>query len=251
MARRKKKSDKKTIISKTVIILILAVFLGTFAVKSFVRFLHTSELFTVTAVEPVPSLQFIDSSDLSGLRGKNIFKINIRNVQRNLQARYPQIDNLRVRRKFPNTILIAARKREPFAVVVSDGRQMVVDEDGYVLSFDPNSKGDLPSIRGVEQISQVSIGSPIRDRHLQAALEIVGAFRNNQRLERFKVEYADVKNLSKITMGLSNQMDIILDREKIPVKMDKLALVLSQNNLDFKKINYIDLRFKEPVIGQK
>lgn len=237
-------------ILKILIVLILAVFLGTFSVKSALHFLYTSDLFTVAAVEPLPSLQFIDSSDLSGLKGENIFKVNIKSVQRRLQSQYPQIDDLRVRRKFPNTILIAARKREPFAVVISGGQPMVVDNEGYVLSFDPGA-GNLPSIRGVEQVSHASIGSPVRDRHLQTALEIVETFQKNQRLEHFKIEYADVRNLSKIYVGLSNKLDIILDREKIPVKVGKLAVVLSQNNLDFRKINYIDLRFKEPVIGQK
>jgi hypothetical protein len=42
-----------------------------------------------------------------------------------------------------------------------------------------------------------------------------------------------------------------LDREKIAQRIKVLGVVLSQGNLDMDHVKYVDLRFKEPIIGKK
>ena len=47
------------------------------------------------------------------------------------------------------------------------------------------------------------------------------------------------------------ELKIIVDRDNIPHKMKILELVLSQAKPDFEGVQYIDLRFKEPILGKK
>ncbi|MCK5081648.1 MAG: cell division protein FtsQ, partial [Candidatus Omnitrophica bacterium] len=61
----------------------------------------------------------------------------------------------------------------------------------------------------------------------------------------------NVENLSKIQFTLSNGLVIILDRNNIDRRIKVLGVVLSQGKLDMKQVKYVDLRFKEPIIGKK
>ncbi len=61
----------------------------------------------------------------------------------------------------------------------------------------------------------------------------------------------NIENLSKIQLTLSNQLDVIIDRDKVAQKIRVLGVILAQERLDLKEVKYVDLRFKEPIIGKK
>ena len=60
-----------------------------------------------------------------------------------------------------------------------------------------------------------------------------------------------VDNLLKIYFHLSNGLQVIVDQERIDQKIKLLAFVLAQKKIDLEQTKYIDLRFKEPVLGKK
>ena len=78
-----------------------------------VEFLTSSPLFEVKDVMIDRSIQFIDLRALKDLKGSNIFKIDIKKIDRQIAQEYPYIAQLRVVRQLPDRILILAKKREP------------------------------------------------------------------------------------------------------------------------------------------
>ncbi len=61
----------------------------------------------------------------------------------------------------------------------------------------------------------------------------------------------DVDNLSKVSFNIGPMLEIILDKEDSARKLELLVSLISQKKLDFREVKYIDLRFKEPVVGKK
>ncbi len=62
----------------------------------------------------------------------------------------PYVKAVKVRRSFPNTVVIEVTERKPAAKLVSGGLSYVIDEDAYLLDY--TALGDeyrLPVINGV------------------------------------------------------------------------------------------------------
>ncbi len=252
MAKKNNKRESKTFIFLK--FLIIAIFLTSLTWLFYQRishYLRQSSLFEVKKIEMSSSLKSVQSHHLTRLIGKNIFSINLRDVQKKIQTQYPEVDQLKILKKYPDTILVTARKREPFAMLSNPSHDILVDNEGVVLSFGELSDVKLPSISGIPLRSKIALGQSLKSKELNVALYILRSFQGNGDLSHFEIATVNVHNLSKIDFYLSNNLKIIYDQDKILQKTKNLGILLSQGNLDFSKIQYIDLRFKEPILGKK
>lgn len=219
--------------------------------NGFADFLRTSPLFRIKEVVANQSLQFIRSRNLDRLIGRNLFDVNIVEVERRLQLEYPQIANMRIYRQFPNRIYIDAKRRDPFAVILMKKQEIVVDREGAVLSFAPPPDVRLPLVSGAVVDHVPPGGRQLKNFDVATALAIIRAVQGNEHLRMIPVVSVDVTNLSRIQCALANEVKIIIDQDKIEQKIRMLGIVLSQGNLKTEEVNYIDLRFREPIIGKK
>ena len=253
MARRKKnKVYIPPAVAKTIAAVILALVIGWLIYIGITKFVTNSEYFKVRAVILEPSLEFISRRDISRLIGKNIFTVDLQSVQKRLARKYPQVDRIRVIKQFPNQLLITARKRLPFAQVSMRNKTITVDEQAVILSSATGRKVSLPLITGGRPINKpIAPGVSLKNRRIATAIKIIKAFSLCEPINDYSIANIDVGNLSKIYLNLSNGLDIIVDTDKINKKAEILGLLLSQGKLDLKNIRYIDLRFKDPVIGKR
>lgn len=215
------------------------------------HFVRNAELFKIKMIVKAPSLQFIQSRHLTRLTGKNIFDVDLETVQKRLQSQYPKVKQLRVFRKFPDKIYVAAKKREPFAFLRLNDRNILIDKDIVILSVDAAIDPKLPVIRGIKIGTKVTPGKPLRRRKVDIAVDIIKMVHKNKSFAPLYVASIDVGNLSEIDFRLSNKLKVIIDERRVYQKIKKLEILLSQGNLDFKDIHYIDLRFKEPLLKKK
>ncbi len=250
MARKRvKKEPKSNKIIKNTIITILILFVVFFCGERIWWFLKHAEIFTIKDIQKEPSLQFVRSQTLDQIMGENIFSVDLRSIQRRLQRQFPEVDKLRVSRKFPDTICLSARKREPFAVLMSHQHEILLDEDGYVLSFDTLPSSRYPVIQGFSGQTKFVLGRPLRGEAIHLALKIIAEIRAQDPAFDWPLSQIDISNLSQITLLFSNDLTIIFDREHVPQKVQTLAVLLHQGKLDYQNINYIDLRLKDPIIS--
>ena len=80
---------------------------------------------------------------------KNIFLVNksdaIKNIEKN-----PYIDSVEIARRFPDEIRITVVERsERYSIEISEGKFVIIDGQGYVLTVSGESKG-LPILVGVK-----------------------------------------------------------------------------------------------------
>lgn len=251
MAKKKQNKISPSLLKMAGIIL-LALLLG-FGLYWGVSYgLLESSCFQVKSVQIDPSLVVIDQSDFDRLKGQNIFKIDLRQIQEKLGRRYPQVARLRVTRQFPDQITVVAVPRQPVAQLKDDSSILTIDEHGVVLSTSTPRDEKFPYIEGLAlKGKRVILGQPLGGDDVKAALALISAFQANRVLESYFIQSVNVANTSKIEFVVSNGLKVYVDHDQLPRKMRLLGFVLTRADLDFNDVNYLDLRFKEPVIGKK
>ncbi|OGX33836.1 MAG: hypothetical protein A3C36_01465 [Omnitrophica WOR_2 bacterium RIFCSPHIGHO2_02_FULL_52_10] len=250
MARKKNTNTARFVIKSILIVLVAGAmyFAGGRLVKAF----KTAAFFKVQSIVIDPSLQFIRKEDLRGLFGKNIFSVDLRSVQTQLSRRYPQASQLKLVKRFPNQILIVAKKRLPVAQMKVKGNTVTLDEEGVILSVNGGQTETLPGITGISaETARVVAGLPLDAPHVHTALKVIKLFGEDAGLSDYAIAEVDISNLSKIFFMLTNRVQVIIDRDNMAHNIKVLGVILSQKDFDVKGAQYIDLRFKEPIIGKK
>lgn len=256
MARKKKKQQKFPItlplpLIKTLGVICASLIMGALLWKGIVMSVSRMAYFNITTIVMDPSLSFINKRDLGRLQGQNIFLVDLDKIQKRLAFKYPQVANLHLIRRFPNKIQLVAKKRVPFAQINLQGDVLTLNERGIILSMKSKKDKKLPFIKGRSLESQRRVlGEYITDKHVQAAITIIKTFQDNRNLAAYQIIELDVTQLSKMHFLLSNELKIILDTEKIHQKIGVLGVLLTEGQIDFDGVKYIDLRFKNPISGR-
>ena len=214
-----------------------------------VEFLTSSPLFEIKDVMIDRSIGFIDLRSLKDLKGNNIFKVDIRKIDRQIAQRYPYIAQLRVVRQLPDRILILAKKREPLMQIFIRKKYLILDTEGVALYYTLQPAA-LPQIYGIPlEHDWLFLGGHIRGPELSKVVDILDAFKASPYLRKWRIHAVQAENLSKIDLLVGENMHVILDQEDTQDKIDVLQMLISANKIDLNQVKYIDLRFKEPVIA--
>lgn len=248
----KKKKPKIPPFIKFLFVAIVVLGIGYAVAGQLRRHFMQSDFFKIQSIVVDPSLQFIDSSDLKYIIGKNIFTVDLRTVKRQLSHKYPQASDLRVNRRFPNQVSIVAKRRVPFIQIPLAQQTAVLDEEGVLLSLEEKPDKDLPIIVGSNPVNvRPILGLPFRVDNMPVAVKVMKLFSANNELKSYSVAEINIANMSKIYFTLTSGLQVIIDKDDVAQKMRILSVILAQDALDFKDIKYVDLRFKEPIIGKK
>lgn len=214
-----------------------------------IEFLTSSPLFAVKDVMIDKSIQFINLRALKQLKGSNIFKIDIKKLDRQITQEYPYIAQLRVVRQLPDRIMILAKKREPLMQIYFKGKFLLVDKEGVALYYSAQP-ADLPQVHGIPlERNWPVLGEHIHHKELTEALEVLNSFKLSVYLKRWQLTAMEVGNLSRIDVTTRENMHVILDQDDTKDKIELLQMLIAGNKIDLNKVKYIDLRFKEPVIA--
>jgi len=214
-----------------------------------VEYLTSSPLFEVKDVMIDRSIQFIDLRSLKDLKGTNIFKIDIRKIDRQIAERYPYIAQLRVVRQLPDRILILAKKREPLMQIYFRKKYLILDAEGVALYYTLQPM-PLPQVYGIPlERDWLFLGGHVHGPELNKVVDILNGFKVSPDLKRWRIHAVQAGNLSKIDLLVGENMHVILDQDDTQDKIDLLQMLISANKINLNQVKYIDLRFKEPVIA--
>lgn len=140
--KRKKRNKRIKFILK--IILSLGIIIGG------IVFAMTSPLFNIKSIEVINNNGVSSETiiSLSGLKTEeNIFKYKTTNVVKDIKEN-SYIENVKVKRKLPNTVQIEVEERKPRYSVDFMGKYVYINSQGYFLEISEDSKG-LPIILGM------------------------------------------------------------------------------------------------------
>lgn len=185
----------------------------------------------------------------SYLQGKSILDIDLESLQRQLQNSFPEAAQVRALKRFPNEIQIVFNERPPYALVALSGNYFTIDRQGFLIARGDAPGHALPLIVGLGAPSRgVMLGQQISSENLKIALRIIDAFTRSRDLRAFSLVKINVENTSKISFFLSDQLEVLIDKDNIEQRIDTLGIILSKAKLDWERIRNIDLRFQEPII---
>ncbi|MFA4981221.1 MAG: cell division protein FtsQ/DivIB [Candidatus Omnitrophota bacterium] len=250
------KGAKDAVFERSVLILVLIVFLVTvvFLGKAF---LYRSDYFRLKSVEAkspffdLKTAHAISSQILELYHGRNIFRINLKGIADSLQDAYPDAKEVVARIALPDRIAVTMKFRKPVAVV-RDGKLYPVDEEGFVLpSMDIGSLKDLPVIDGVDIRYDERRGKKNTSGNLKLALELLRNIREVRPLTEYGLAGIDAKDGKNLSFLLKSGTKVIVGSENFKERLWLLEKTLKDPRLVLDRIEYIDVRFNDAVVGPK
>lgn len=248
------------------IAIIIIIFLAIGAIIGYIwKFLKTTDYFKIKDI-----ITRVDSKvDLSYLKGKNIFSVDLKNESRYILEYYPDCSKIRLVRLLPDRIFVDFIKRKPIGFVKLY-RYFAVDEEGVLFySLLQPQDLELPIILGLEtKIFGPKSGRLYNVKELMLALNIIKEAKRNRVFKNYKIKKIDVTSTANTSIFLSFSssvsdypkgqpvskwvdLEVKLGENKIEDKIAILGGLIIQEKFDLANIKYIDLRFKEPLIKLK
>ena len=199
-------------------------------------------------LEPRAS-SFISNQVFNAYMGRNVFDINLRNIAQHIQKSYGDVRDVVVRISLPDKLVISLKLRRPVALVKS-GKFYPVDEDGVVLPGGSRVDlfNDLPVISGVDIKASRSRETY---RNLKLALKLLEEIRLTRSLSSLGVASISVYDPRNLSFCLKNGVEIRVGEENFRERLDLLGRALRDPRLVLDNVRYIDVRFKDIIIGPK
>jgi len=185
--------------------------------------------------------------------GQNIFKIDLKTQAQRLSNLYPDYKHITLKRRLPDRIVIDFNPRQPVARIALS-RDFYVDDEGVLFYPERESKDNsqLPLIVGLdERISSPRSGAKFNEKSLLAILEFIDNLNKDSRLTEagLKIKEINLANANDVFLFTSDGCKINLGGiESLNKDLSILQRLISEINFDLTKIEYIDLRFREPVV---
>jgi len=230
-----------------------ACFIGVLAVitVNIEKFRMNSPYFTVQNIElKIDSQKLEDVAEafvyLDLKKGTSIFKISPGELVRSIKVRHPEVREVKVEKRLPDTLCVDVKNRIAIAQVHLT-QFYPVDCEGFLLPYPSNFRlPELPCIEGIDS-SELRIGEKNKNWKLTLGLKIVNLIRNHFSLIYKNIDI-DVSDSRNIILYLPQGPKVRLADYKLNEKVAKLKLVLQ----DIKKKNinpeFIDLRFDKAIL---
>lgn len=222
-------------------------------------FLYRSDYFKLRRVEIRDT--FLDKKALSSVynylfgsyKGKNIFRISLKAIDRYLQVSYPDAREVYVGIALPDKLVVKMKFRKPVALIRTP-KLYAVDEDGFILpTANADLLKDLPVIDGVSvryDQRRAKQTSP-QGQDLKIALELLKEIRASRFMADYGVAAINAEDRENLSFNLKNGVEVRIGCEDFRGGLAMLEQTLRDPRLLLDKIKYIDVRFKDVVIGPK
>ena len=251
--KRKKKAEPKVVFKRKIPIkkilpfaIILVLILTSYV------FLKNSPYFSVKKISivDIDYASGIEASDLIRIyKGRNIFNIDIKSLSSRMRDDHPFIKDVVVKRVLPEMLEISILSRVPVAKIKSKG-YLPIDNAGMVLSSRLVSE-DLPVITGVSLWIRPRAGEKIKNKKVNNALMLLEALKESSTIRKYGLREINVRDTRNLSFFLKNGIEVKIGDEEFSTRIKRLSTTLSDTSLDKDNIKYIDVRFRDVVIGPK
>ena len=234
------------------VIFILAVFVLSRA------FLARSDYFRLRTIEArstaseagmMPSIKY--DQLLSLYKGKNVFTVNLNNVVSFFQDAYPDAKEIKAYIVLPDKIVVGLRGRWPAAFLKGE-RSYIIDDEGCILSgIYANSLKNLPVIEGVNTRPGERVGRKFTSESLKTALELLKEIKKARFLAKYGVARISARDPKNLSFFLGNGIEVRVGSENFKDRLKVLEKTIKDPRMMLDRIDYIDVRFEDAVIGPK
>ena len=257
------KKQKPRLAIKIILVSVLCL-VGIFFLLFFpIRYLTSSEYFKIKDSDYFTPLDKGIQQDkrpyLTGLTGQNIFKVifksNLQKEAQRLQRMYPDYKRVILRSVLPDKIMVDFIPRQAVALLrLSD--DFYTDEEGIL--FHPIGQEynnlQLPLIIGLSsRIPDPHSGVKYNEASLQAILEFINNLNKDEDLaNQLKIKKINLANINDVFLSITTGCRINLGGiGSLNKNLLILQRLISEINSDLTKVEYIELRFRKPIVKYK
>lgn len=170
---------------------------------------------------------------------ENIFFLNYNGIRKRLKT-IPQIKNVFVSGKLPNSISIRIEERKPISIFIIDGKYYAVDDEGVIIrSVENDNLSLLPAVVGLN--SKVILDNQKIDaKNMYAVKKSFSILTKIFDKSRFVLE---MRNADDISIIIDDIIKVKLGNyEDIDRKLSVVSTLLNSAASERNKIEYIDVR---------
>lgn len=181
----------------------------------------------------------------------NLWDLDLQAFAAGLKRQQPWLKDVRVIRQLPNAIQIDVIPRLPVAQVRLD-RWYPVDREGFLL---PQATGvpstQLIRLTGFERSrTALAVGKTNTDERLLLALRVLQQWRKNAPPLARRLAEVNVADPHALRFILDGDLEVRCGSEpELDMQLKRLATALKAIARQPLTVQYIDVRFPEPVIG--
>ncbi len=256
-----RKKSKKRSSGRLIKISLLVVFI---LIGVLVFVLSKPGLFTIKKIDIVTqNISCVDGNQLknsSGLLGQNFFLANFNNITKNLKEKFICVKDINLSLDFPDKIKIQAIGRQPVALLMllkdkeatissflenvatpsaePSSEAYLIDDEGIIFSKD-TGRFNIPNIF-IKDLD-LSLGKKPRDK-TEDSLKILAG------VKTFGLDVKTAMILDNFFIIFSYPRVIFRLDNRIDIQLASLQLILAEAKIDFKELEFIDLRFDKPIV---
>ncbi len=224
-----------------------------------VTFAMVSPIFNIQEIEVINAQKLSQDEiiSLSGLaKNQNIFRFLSSNVIEQIKTN-PYIENVEVKRVFPNKVQITVEERKVTYNVEFLNEYAYINNQGYILEIS-NQKAEVPTIQGIETKEEdIKAGNRLSNEDLEkleVAIQITDAYKSAQ-LDS-QITSIDIQDKNEYTVYMDEAKKIVYlgDGTNLGDKILWLQAILQDNEgvegeiyLDGDLNGNFKPRFKEKV----
>ncbi len=191
-------------------------------------------VFLKVAKIEVSGLTKYDPNDIietSGIKlGDNMFIMNKFDIANRILQTYPYIEQIKIRRRLPDTFTFEITERTVAAYVQHEGNYWLIDEKGYLLEMTTDVESlKIPKIVGIEVVGPYAGGELVlKDgAQLTPLREVLDAISSSEMSE--KVVRVDLGMLYDIKIVYEDRFLVSLgDANELSRKIEMLRVVIEQ-----------------------
>ena len=174
---------------------------------------------------------------------KSIFLVNLDKIRENILNNFPQIDNVEIKKGFPDTLNLKVMERKEIGIFCANEKCFLLDEKGIIFA-DVLQQQELIKIQNSAIDRELKLGEQAVDKELLSKiLQVVVKLKKDLKISLDEVL---IINKQRLNIKTSENWEIYLNPEQdINWQLLKLSSVLEEEiPLEKRKdLEYIDLRF--------
>ena len=175
----------------------------------------------------------------------NIFRLKTTELSERLMSDL-RVSEVHIERKFPATIIISIKERQPLAFVASQYGFVEIDREGVVMAAFKNLKQvKVPIITGV-RLGNVYVGDQVNNAGLLNVLIYLAALDEDVLNQLSEV---NIKSTDELVAYTTNSVYIrVGDSQRLTEKAKLTGEILQEIVAKKMVVDYIDLNYTSPII---
>ncbi len=188
------------------------------------------------------------------LIGQNLWAVDLRALSERLTRQQPSLKEVRVTRQLPNALRIDAIPRIPAAQVHLD-RWYPVDREGFILAEPSGEPAErLIRLAGLDRTpGALKVGQQNTDERLQLGLRVLARLQRAPALVSRRLIEINVADPQQVRFVLAGETEVRCGSEvELEAHLARLQTALrALAKRQELAVQYIDVRFQEPVVGPR